>query len=249
MNQPAPIGHNQPPTPFAIIRDKIEGLYEEARLWLDGEPIATQGQADDLSNLLNMIRAAEKEADDLRKEENAPFDAGKREVQERYAELIADTKAKKGKTVLAKDACKKALQPWLQKQEEEQRAKAEAARLKAEEERRKAQEVMADREPTDLASYEAAEQQIQTARAAEKEAAKLDKARPQAAGGIGRAAGLRTTYIPVFRDPWSAVVYYWGTEAGRLAIEDAVLALAKNDARRGIREIPGFDIEEEKTAV
>ena len=44
--------------------------------------------------------------------ENEPFDL-KAEVQARYAPLIGNTKAVKGKTVLAADACKAALAPWL----------------------------------------------------------------------------------------------------------------------------------------
>ena len=117
----ATIGHNQPPpepTPFEVISAKIQDLYEEAKNWCDGEPISTQGQADEVSKLMNMIREAEKEADKLRKDEVAPLDEAKKEVQDRYNPLIGKTTKITGKTVMALDACKAALsddQPYIEK--------------------------------------------------------------------------------------------------------------------------------------
>jgi hypothetical protein len=131
-------------------RRKHFGLFEEAKNWLDGEPIATQGQADMVQKLLRDIQAAEKEADERRTTENEPFDAGKAEVQARYAPLIANTKTTKGLTVLAVDACKKALAPWLIKIDNENRAKAEALRKEAEEKQRIAMEAMRQRDGVDL---------------------------------------------------------------------------------------------------
>ena len=57
--------------------------------WLDGEPIASAEQADKVSLLLDMIRKAEKAADESRVKENEPFDLGKAEVQARYARSSA----------------------------------------------------------------------------------------------------------------------------------------------------------------
>jgi hypothetical protein len=128
MNAHATIGHNNPPepTPFDLSKDSISALFDEAKNWCDGEPISTQGQADMVQKLLRDIQAAEKEADERRVAENKPFDDGKAEVQARYAPLIANTKSVKGMTVLAVEACKKALAPWLIKVDAENRAKAEA---------------------------------------------------------------------------------------------------------------------------
>lgn len=248
--QPA-IGHNQGPplSPFEAAKEKIESLYEEARLWLDGEPITTQGQADDLSNLLNMIRAAHAEADEARKEENKPFDEGKAEVQARYAELIADTKAKKGKTILAMEACKKALAPWLEKLAAERKAIARKAREEADAQQRAAQEaVRAAQAATDLAAREAAEQQLQEAKQANAAAKRAEKDTAKAGNGVGRAVSLRTNYRPVLIDPMAAGAHYWGTHH-RAEIEQLFVTLAERDVRAGKRAIPGFEIIEEKTAV
>ena len=129
----ATIGHNNPPAdPFGAIKAHIDDLYVEAKNWLDGEPITTQAQADQVTRLLDMIRDAEKVADNARKEENKPFDDGKAAVQAKYAPLISDTKAVKGRTVLAAEACKAALAPWRQAQEAIAREAARKTREEAE---------------------------------------------------------------------------------------------------------------------
>lgn len=53
----AKIGHNR--SPFELSKETIEDLYSEAKNWLDGEPVATQEQADEIQKLLRMIQAAE----------------------------------------------------------------------------------------------------------------------------------------------------------------------------------------------
>src|SRR5690606_8455892 len=52
---------SQPASPFDEVSGKIRDLYEEAHNWLDGEPIASQEQADAVQKLMRMIQAAEKE--------------------------------------------------------------------------------------------------------------------------------------------------------------------------------------------
>lgn len=247
MSNVATIGHNNPPTPFEEVEKEITDLYGEAKNFLDGEPISTQGMADAVSNLLNLIRAAEKKADALRKEEVQPFDEGKAAVQERYAPLIADTKTKKGMTVLAADACKKALTPWLEKIDAEKRAAAEAARKEAEEKERLAREAMRASKPDDLEAREAAEKLVEDAKKADRMANRAEKATTKAAGGIGKAVGLRTDYVPELTDGVAAARHYWTTK--RAEMEAFLLDLAKKDVRAGKREIPGFTIKEEKKAV
>jgi hypothetical protein len=118
-------------TPFMLLSEHIEELFCEAKNHADGEPIATPGQAEAVQTLLRQIQAAKKAADAERVKENAPFDAGKAEVQARYSTLIGDTKSGKGKAVLAEDLLKAHLLPWQVKLADEQRAAAEAARAEA----------------------------------------------------------------------------------------------------------------------
>lgn len=142
----AGMGHNNPPepTPFELSRSEAVDLFDEAKNWCDGEPVASQEQADALTALLDQIKAATKRADERRKEEARPHDEAKAGIQARYNELIGDTKTTgQGILVLATGAARKVLQPWLQKVEDEKRAAAEAARKAQEEIQRKAQEAFA----------------------------------------------------------------------------------------------------------
>lgn len=186
------IGHNNPPSPFDDISEKIGGLYDEAKNWCDGEPIENQAQADQLNALIGMIRKAEKEADALRKEENALFDAGKAEVQARYAGLIGSTKTSKGKTVLAMEAVKATLQPWLLRLDEAQRAAEAKARAEADEAQKAAEQAMRESVNTDLEAREKAEALLADAKKAEATAKKAENSTAKAKGGTGKASGLRT---------------------------------------------------------
>ncbi len=247
IRKPEMLGHNMPPaSPFDLISQKINDLYDEAKNFCDGEPINTQGQADAVGRLLNEIRAAEKEADALRKDEVKPYDDGKSEVQARYAPLIADTKAMRGKTVLAAEACKEALRPWLIKLDELKRAAAEAARKVAAEKAILAREAAQQAAADDLAAREAAEALIAEAKKAEAQASKAEKDTAKASGGAGRAVSLRTVKTPAIADLNAAVKYYWQTN--RTDFEALVLRLAELDIRAGKGSIPGIEIKEERIA-
>lgn len=238
---PAPIGHNSPPvSPFDAIRVHIEDLYLEATNFLDGEPITTQAQADEVGRLLDMIREAEKAADEVRKELNKPFDEGKAAVQAKFAPLIADTKAVRGKTVLAAEACKAALAPWRQEQERIKREAAEKARREAEEAAQAAAAARAAANADDLAAREAAEAATKQAEQAQKVAAKADKA-------ASTGTGLRSYWSPTLTDGVVAARYFW--ETNRPGVEAALLALAVAEVQAGKRHIPGFDVVEDRRAI
>lgn len=190
----AVIGHNSQhaePTPFEVSRDRISDLYAEAKNWCDGEPIDSEAKAAEVRKLLDMLSEEIRTADARRKVENEPFDAGKAEVQARYNTLIGDTKSVKGKAILAQAACRQALTPWLQKQEAERQAAAEAARLAAEEAKRDAAFALQITSADDLAGREQAEAVAREAKAAEAAAKK--------AGKHG-ATGLRTVTSAVVTD-------------------------------------------------
>src|SRR3546814_5328285 len=95
------------------------------------------------------------------------------------------------KCELAASVAKKALVPWLEHLEAEQRADDERKRKEADEARQAALE--AERAATDLAAAEQAEEARRVADKAEREAAKADKTKAHASGG-SRAIGLRTYY-------------------------------------------------------
>lgn len=239
-NPRAVLGANNPPAdPFEAIKVHIEDLYLEARNWLDGDPITTQAQADEVGKLLDLIREAEKAAEEARKTENKPFDEGKAAVQAKYAPLTADTKAVRGKTVMAAEACKAALAPWRQEQERIKREAAEKARAEAEAAMAAAREAAAKSAADNLADQEALTTALRTAEQASKMAAKADKA---ASTGMG----LRSYWSPTLTDGVAAARHYW--EHNRPAMEEALLLLAKQDVQAGKRKIPGFDIVEDRRA-
>lgn len=233
-------GANNPPAdPFDAIKVHIEDLYLEARNWLDGEPITTQAQADEVGRLLDMIREAEKAADEVRKELNKPFDEGKAAVQAKFAPLIADTKAVRGKTVLASEACKAALAPWRQEQERLRQEAAAEARRVADEAARVAAEAARSAAADDLAAQEVADAAIRQAEQAQKVAAKADKA-------ASTGTGLRSYWSPTLTDGVVAARHYWTTN--REGMEAALMALARADVQAGKRTIPGFDVVEDRRA-
>ena len=243
------IGHNNPPievepTPFEMSQTEIGDLYAEAKNWLDGEPVTTQAQADGISKLIDDLRKAGNLADERRKTENIPFNEGKAEVQARYAPLIAETKAITGKVPLAIDIAKKALKPWLDKLEAEKRAQAEAARKAAEDTARKAQEALAAaRAVDDLAASEQAETLFQEAQKAEAVAVKAENSKAHATGGT-RAMGLRSVWRAEMVDGRAAAGHYWKTR--REEVDAFFQGLADADVRGGMREIPGFNIIEDR---
>ena len=56
MNQIATIGHNSPPlTPFEIVSKKIDDLYGEAKLWLDGSVVDSENFAEGATEALRAL--------------------------------------------------------------------------------------------------------------------------------------------------------------------------------------------------
>lgn len=100
-------GHNQ--SPFDLIRQEIEDLYEEAKNWADGEPIASQEMHDAIERLRESLHDAGKRADALRVEEKRPLDEKIKTIQDAYNPLI---QPKRGKVDLAKSALDALLTPW-----------------------------------------------------------------------------------------------------------------------------------------
>lgn len=238
----ASVGHNNPPEPtlYEAARDRVEDLYREASLWMDGAKVEDQDLADGIANLLSDLRKAWKAADDARKEENEPFDAGKAEVQARYNPLLKKAKQ-------AEDACKAANEPWLLKKKAEVEAAAKAAREEADRKRREAEEAIRATDAANLAARAAAEALLKEAKRAETVANKAERTTAKAGGATGKSMGLRTTWKPVLTDSFSAAKHYWETD--REQIEGLLLVLAARDVAEGKRTIPGFEVQETFSAV
>jgi hypothetical protein len=248
-NSRAVIGGNNPPedtepTPFERSKNEIDGLFLEAKNWADGSPVENQAQADAIAKLRDLIRDAEKVADGRRIEENKPFDDGKAEVQARYADLIANTKSKKGKTVLAMEALNKALAPYLCKLDDEKQAKAKAAREEADRLAKEAYEALrAAKKGDDLEAVEQAEIFVQEANAAEAAASRAENAKAHAKG-TGRAVGLRTVYRGEITNLTEFARHVWKVHP--LDFAESMAALCAQLVARGVRTIPGAIVHEDK---
>lgn len=240
----AAIGHNNPPaTPFELSKSAIDDLYAEAKNWLDGDPIASQEQADEVQKLMRLIQAAEKEADARRVAENEPFDKGKAEVQAKYAPLISNTKTVKGMTVRAVELCKEALKPWLIKVDEENQRKAEAARAEALAAQQAAMDAMRQRQS--LADAERAEELVRQAKEADAAARKAGNATAAAKGGGGRAVTLRDYYTAEVEDYTAFARHAWG--AHRSDMQDFLDGLAKRIVDSGCHSgIPGVKVNHDR---
>lgn len=237
-NPRAVMGANNPPTPFDECERKVIDLFDEAKNFLDGEPIATQDMADSVSKLLDMIRKAKKEADEHRVAEKKPHDLAAAAVQEKWKPLLT-------RCDLAADAAKKALTPYLEAVEAEKRAKAEAARREAEDKARAAQEAMrASRD--DLAAREEAEALLADAKKAEAAASRAEKDKAQGKGGA-RAVSLRTSYRAEVTDYRALAAHLWTDD--RDALIEFLDGYAATKVRAGARNLPGVAVREIKEAV
>jgi len=245
----AGLGHNNPPaepTPFDLSKAEIEDLFAEAGNWLDGSGVQSAEDAEGVSRLLDMIRKASATADERRKTEAKPFDDGKAEVQARYGTLIGDTKAMKGKAVLAAECCKKALTPWLAKVEAEKRAVAEAARREADAKAAAAQEALRASAHDDLMAREAAEAQIRDARRAEAVATRAENDKAQAKGGT-RATTLRSYFRPEITDATAFARWLWAEHKHELV--GHLMTIAERHVANGSRTMPGVTVHEDRRAV
>ena len=245
----AGLGHNMPPeatqpepSPFDAVRIHIEGLIEEAKPYLTGAEITTDEQASEIKRLKDDIKLAHKAADDARIAENIPFDTGKAAVQAKYAPLIADTKAMRGKTVIALETLNEVLTPYLQKKERE--AEEEAARKREEAEELARFAAAAIRESAgDLEAREEAEELVSAAVFANLDATRAANTKVHVKGE-GRAEGLRSYWTPVIVDRQAALRHYVTTRPDDIVA--ALLRLAEADVRDGKRAIPGFAISEDR---
>lgn len=235
----AAIGHNLPTDTFEGFRIHIEDLAEQAGQFLNGEPITTEAQAEDISRLLNMVRKAANDADDARKAEKKPHDDAAKAVQEKWRPLLAQCD-------LAATTAKNALTPWQLKLEAEARAVAEAAAEEAKRQAEAAAQASQQARPDDLAGQTTARALQENAAAALKVAQRLAKQKVQTKGGE-RATSLRSVWTPVLTDSVAALRHYRERQPDEL--KSWLLEQAERDVRAGARSIPGFTIDEARVAV
>ncbi|RVL38004.1 hypothetical protein [Sinorhizobium meliloti] len=230
-------GHNQPPpSDFDLIKQGIEDLYEEARNFADGEPIASQEMHDAIEELRTQLHEAGKRADALRVEEKRPLDEQIKAIQDAYNPLI---QPKRGRVDLAKSALDALLTPYRTRIAQEKAA--EAARVAAAAEAARVAATEAIRASSgNLAAREEAEELLADAKKLERQAGRANKA---AATGTG----LRTVWKAELVDDAAALDWFYGERPD--AFRELIQSLADEAVRRGVRKVPGFVVRDEKVAV
>lgn len=241
INDPAPIGHNgaPEPTPFELSQERVTALEAEAQNWFDGEPIANEAQAADVSRLLDAVRKAGKEADGHRKVEKQPHMDAAKAVDEKWQPLIKQCDR-------VSEVAKGVLTPWLMEQERVKR-EAEAAARKAAEEAAAEARRLAEQNDGSLAAAKARDEAIEQAERAEAQAraAAADKAGAKGSG-MARTVSLRTVWRSVVEDRRALLNHVARTRPADL--DEFLEQWAARAVREGAREIPGVKVYEEKQA-
>lgn len=223
-------------TPFDEIVLEIEDLFAEAENWADGTSIENQAQCDALDVLDKSLLDAGKRLDALRVEEKRPLDEQVQAIQDRYNPFI---QPKKGKVDIARAALNPVRAAWKERERQRKEAEAQKARDEAEAARAEAERLMRE-SAGNLAARVDAEHMLDSAKLAERDAKKADKA---AATGLG----LRTSYQVEVTDLNEAVKYYWRTH--RTEFSHLIAGLAMAEVQRGARMIPGITITEIRKAL
>lgn len=221
---------------FDAIAVHMDDLLMEARNWADGKSAESQAHADEIERLVDDLRLAMQTAEKARVAEKKPLDEQIAEIQARYNVYIApSTNKKPGKVVVAIDALKAALKPFLDEQKRQRDAEAEAARKAAQDAADAAAAALRSTEASDLEAREAAEALVEAATDAAQVAKRAEKA-------ATTGTGLTRFYEPVLTDQREAVLHYMKQQPQ--AFLTLCMDLAKADVRAGKRQIPGFEVRE-----
>ena len=259
LNPRATIGGNNPPpettdepdpTPeWETIRIHLDDLLTEAANWADGVEIINEDQADAVARLKQDLQQGAATAETARVAEKKPLDEKIAEIQDRYNAYIAPLKNRKpGSVSKAVQALGNLLTAWLNKQDEERRAREAVAAEVAAKAAAEAIEARAEaKETTDLEMMDRAEDKLAEAEALLRQAKGVASEKVQARGSV-RAVGLRSYWHAEITDSKAALIHY--INHNREAFNALVQELADKDARHEAtrRAIPGVKFHETKRA-
>jgi hypothetical protein len=235
------IGGNNPPepTPFEVVRNSVDAVFEEAKHWLDGGKVQSQAEADAIAELLSLARQTDKDASKAKEEEKRPYLDANKAIEERFKPVVS-------RIVLIADACKAALRPWEEQQEALRRQAAESARKAADEKAAAAQAAVRAALQAGIEEREAAERLLRESKQAAATATKAENAKSTTKVG-GRTVSMRTTYRAVISDPVEFIRFAW--KDNLVEITEALRVIAQREVSAGKRTLPGVTISEERSAV
>ncbi len=239
-DQPAPIGHNEPPSddPFEALKAELAAKQEQAEKWLGARSsVVTQKDSDYAVNAQRELLALTKRADAMFTAEKAPLLAATRACDEkwRFRTAAVDVAAK----------LRKVFERFMVA--EETRLKAEAAaKLKAEQDR-----VTAERTKIEAAQAKRLrDDPVAALTSPPPEMPELplepEPVRVQAGGNVGRRAGLKTVWVPTVNDYLKAAEHFIQHPDLKAAIDKLVNHAVRDS--KGTLQIPGVTIKEGRAA-
>jgi len=253
-DQEVGIGHNNPPESlppeeYGKLVERIDAQLKVTNRWVTERPeITSQDMADACKAHIDQLRELYKEAENLRKDEVAPLNKKKAEIQKRHLGLADRIK-------FGADLLTKKVQPWLDKVEAMQKAaaaeaaeKARIAQEDAEKKRQEAEKALEAPAPgTDaLGALDAATEAEAAAKDAGKAAKKAAKAKPQVGHSTGRAMGVVTVWSAEITDMHRAL---WAFRDD-IGVQEAVRQAANRYVRehKAETDIPGITAKSERKA-
>lgn len=229
---------NMPPDQFAALKIHADDLLDQAR---SITVVSNEDQRQALDKLDEDLTKAAKLLEDLRVERKTPHDDAITEIQNTFNPYLAPltNKTVKGKIPLARDALKKAKEPYLQKLEDDRLAAVKKAQDDAAEAARVALEASRAAAPEDIEAREDAEVLIVQAQT-------LQRTATRAVASVSRGSGLKSIWTPEITDANAALLHYAKRRPDDLMA--VLLDLAREEIRAGLRTIPGFTITEKRVA-
>lgn len=259
-NPRAVLGNNNPPPDEpapkldgrAAVEAHADDLLTEAENWADGFVIESQDQADAVGRLMRQLQQAADAVKKTADEEKRPLNDAISKIaawQNSYTAKGLKT-VPDGKLTKAILATNNMVSAWMQKQDDERRAREAAA---AEAARAAAQEAIAARTEakagTDLSSMDKADDKLAEAKNLLREAEGVAKEKVRSGGGDGlRAVGLRSYWHAEITDSKAALLHYIKRypERFRALVQELADADARHEGTRG--ETPGISFIETKRA-
>lgn len=217
--------------PFDDIKGVINGLFDTAKDFCDGEAIGSQQMHDAVEKIHDELHAAGKDAEKLRKAEKKPHDDAGNAVQAKFKPSLTAV-------VLGKATCQSILAPWRIKVAKEKAEAAERQRVAAE-------AAAAEAEKAIQASSGNLEARIEAEELLD-HSKSLTKGAKSANKDATTGTGLRTIWHTKITDTNKALD--WAFEKDKQAFLDLATSMAKSAVHGGLRDISGFEIVSEQVA-
>lgn len=234
------LSHSPENAPAEVKYDSmLDDLKLEAENWLDGEPLSSQDQADQVTRLVDAAAKLEKQIEADRKAEKEPHLEAGRAVDAKFKPL-----AERASQIVR--LAKKALTPWLEAVQAEKRRKELEAIKAAEDARaRLAEQHRATVDNATFADERVTEQMEADAKDAEKAAREAAKQSVTTKGG-DTTIKLRPVWLVNMTNPAEYLKHC------KVAHPDELKAFlydqARKDVRAGSRSLPGCSIWSEQKA-